>query len=249
MKKYFLISILIFAVVLLALAGNNRVSSKTVSAAAFNGDELPRGLCVTATSTVKLQPDFANVSFSVETKNMNLGDAQSENAKRVQDLMASLREQNIDESDIKTVNFYVFPEYDYSYGQRFTGYRVNNQINVKVKDFNNTGKLIDAATCSGAIVVSGIQFSVEDYSIGYNRALKEAFELAKEKAAVLSQAATADNLKIVSIKEIPSNFYGGYERVCFAKSSDSGAMVNTQIMQGEIEISATVEVRYELPVS
>lgn len=246
MKKYFLFLALVLTVVVTALAASSQVLPKTVSATAVNCGELSRDLCVTATGIVKVSPDFANVSFSIETKNINLNDAQTENSERVQDLIESLREQNISETDVKTVGFYIYPEYDYSYGQRFTGYKVSNQINAKVKDINNIGKIIDTATRSGANVVSGIQFLAEDNSTGYNKALEKAVELAKEKAAVLSRAADVDDIKIISIKEISNNFYGGCDRACFAQSFDSGAMAHTQIMQGEIEIAAAVEIRYEL---
>lgn len=245
MKKYFLVLILVFAVALTA-SGTKQASLKSVSAAMSNCDEHSRGLCVTATGTVKAKPDFAALSFSVETKNVILEDAQSENAKQIQDMLTSLKEQGIDETDIKTIGFFIYPEYDYTFGQELTGYRIINQINVKVKDLDNIGKVIDITTHSGANTVNGIQFLLEDNTSSYNHALEKACELAKEKAFILSQAAGIDDIKIISIKEIPNNFYGIYERAYFAKPLNSGSMVQTQIMQGDIEISATVELRYEL---
>jgi len=232
MKKYFLVVITLIASLLI-------MGAFTINSTQAINKEATT-LTVIGSGVVKVQPDFAIISLSVETKAKEIEDAQSENAEIVQKLIKVFGEQNISEQDIITSWFNIYPEYDYSnYGQKFSGYRVSNQISVKVRDVVNAGKIIDLATMTGANNISGVQFGVEENSRAYDESLKKAVFNAKQKAEVLSLTIGLDELRVVSVKEISINYYN-FERHGFAMCSDNAG--HTSIMHNSIDVSATVEV-------
>ena len=161
-------------------------------------------LIVTGSATTMVQPDFATVSFSIETTNKNLEVAQKENSTIMQNIKSVLSTHNLSEQDLTTNWFNIYPEYNYNYGNQTqpTGHRVSNQLSLKVREIDNIGKIIDTLTASGANMISGIQFGIEDNSNAYNEALSYAVENAKQKAIVLSNA-NIDDLRIVVVKEMP----------------------------------------------
>ncbi|MCL2177004.1 MAG: SIMPL domain-containing protein [Firmicutes bacterium] len=195
---------------------------------------IPFGITVTGVGSISVKPDVATISLSVETESKSIEVAQTENSEIAQRLVEVLKGQGISESDITTSWFNIFPLHDYNFGRRVLGYRVSNQLNVRVRDISAVGKVIDLATKAGANIVSGIQFGLEDNSPAYNEALTRAVYSAKQKATLLSKAAGLGELEIVAIKETYFNHFG------FARYD--AFVCSTTIMHNDIKVSATVEV-------
>jgi len=246
MKKHFFAPLMLVISVLalgLGIATNtnslrtNFSTAASVTVSAHYGN-ISQSLTVTGTGIVKVKPDFATINLSVETKDKNLESAQKENAKIVERLVDALALQNISKEDIMTNWFNIYPEYDYNFGQRLTGHRVSNHLSVKVRDVENVGKIIDLATATGANIVSGVQFGIENNSAAYNEALIKAIDSARQKAAVLAAAADIGKIRIISVKETSFNHIGfaryDYSMPCFGGS--------TSILHNNIEVTATVKV-------
>jgi len=235
MKKYVLVAVTLIVSVLI-MGATTIIPSQVFSREAV-------ALTVTGTGVVNVPPDFATISLSIETKSKNLEEAQRDNSAIVQKLVNVLGSYNIAEQDITTSWFNIYPEYDYSYSQRFLGHRVSNHLSIKVRDVYNVGKIIDLSTATGTNIISGVQFSIEDNFTAYNEALAKAVESAKQKAKVLSSMTNLGDLKVISIKESPVNYYG-FGRYDYAMCLDG--ISNTPIMHNSIEVSATVEVIFAL---
>ena len=240
MKKCIAFALIISALIL-TVTFSPKTTPTSIEATVHQGKY---SVTVTGTGSVKVQPDFALISLTVETRAKDVIDAQRENSKVVQNLIRKLKEQNIAENDITTSWFNIYPEYHYYYENNQPGYIVSNQLSVKVQNINNVGSIIDASTSAGAKIISGVQFGIQNDTPHYNTALIKAVESAKEKALVMSVATNTGDIKVVSVKEISMN-YGGFERyTCTTLCSDK--IINTQIIHSEIEITATVEVVFNV---
>jgi len=69
----------------------------------------------------------------------------------------------IKDKDIKTTNYSVNPQYDYTSPQnKIVGYVVNTSLIVTVRELDKINEVIDIATQNGANTVSGVQLIVED---------------------------------------------------------------------------------------
>jgi len=248
MKKYFLICVILLTTAL-AIGTTFFNAPHQVAACEVSGhqDKSSYEITVTGTGCIKTQPDFASINLNIETKNKNLERAQRENTTIVQRLIKVLNEQGISESDINTDWFNIYPEYDHHHhGNNLTAHRVSNQLTIKVRDINNVGKIIDLSTKAGATIVSGVQFGIEKNTHAYNTALVEAIQSAKEKAILVSTATEPGDLKVVSVKEIFSN-YSGYDNYYYGRYAYCAGDTNhTSILHNEIKVTATVEVKFKV---
>lgn len=155
-----------------------------------------REIRVTGEGSIFVQPDVAEVHLGVETENLELQKAQSENARIISQVIQSLKQQGIAEENIKTIDYNVYPQYDFIEGKQvFRGYRVNHMLNVKVADINNVGLVVDTAVSNGANRVSNISFSISNPVHTYQQALSIAVQ-----HAILNASTIAGTLQVNLIK-------------------------------------------------
>lgn len=208
-------------------------------------------LRVSGSASVKVKPDIATVNCGVLTMNADAKLAQEENAKIMTDVIAALKAMGIAEEDIKTSNYNMYPNYDYStpdakYGgaPKIASYSVNNNISVTVRDILKAGEVLDTCASKGANNAGNIQFTLSDPTKYYNEALKLAVKNATGKADVLSSAVSVKIGTPSKITEV-SSYYN--PPVAYAESSNfamKDASARTPVQAGELEISAQVELVY-----
>lgn len=203
-----------------------------------------RFLTVTGIGSVKLEPNVATIKLGVETQDEELTTAQQTNAQTLDQVIESLIKIGIPEENIQTVDYFIFPQYDYIDGkQQFRGYEVTHLINVTIEDLEQTGEVIDTAVANGANRVSNISFTVQDPQSYYQEALASALKNANSKAQTIAQTM---NLQIdmtpISIDEqLPPSQATPQTMV---KSEAFGA-TSTPVQPGQLEISARVETKYQ----
>ena len=71
-------------------------------------------ITVNGTGEVFAVPDIAEIGFSVVAEKKLLPDAQKMSAEKINAIMAFLKEQGIDEKDIKTTNYSANPKYEWT---------------------------------------------------------------------------------------------------------------------------------------
>lgn len=207
-------------------------------------------MIVSDTGKVTVVPDIAKVTFGIEAQGQSLKQTQDSVNKKSKALTDSLKKLGIDEKDIKTTNYSVSPEYDYSNSPyRINGYRVSTNYEVKITNFELVNDALTLATESGANVIGNISFEVnektkEEYT---QKARGEAVKLAKNKAEGLAKASGITLGKIINVSE---SFGVDYPRpIAYAKEmSAGGADLQTvaNVTPGETEISVTVSLSYEI---
>lgn len=207
---------------------------------------------VTGTGKVTVTPDIAKVGLGIEESGASLKTVQNSVNTKLNTLTGDLKSLGINEKDIKTTNYNVYPEYNYeTRPPKINGYRVNTNLVVTVRDFDKVNEVLERATGKGANVVGNISFEVNDDTEKklMNEARKKAVDEAKEKASGLAQAAGITLGRIINVFES-----GGFETppialmekqvVGLGGSPDSS--VRPSIEPGTSEISVTVAVTWEL---
>lgn len=207
---------------------------------------------VSANGKVSVAPDTAKLTIGMEETGSSLKNVQSSVNTKSKDLVSALKELGIKEESIKTVNYNVYPEYDYqSSTRRITGYRVSTTYEITVKDFEKINDVLSLSTQKGANVVGGISFEVNDET--RKEKLQEAREIAvkeaKEKATGMTKAANITLGKIINISE--NQGVSAPRPVYLEKSTASGggldaAMPQPDIQPGQTEIEVTISLSYEL---
>jgi uncharacterized protein YggE len=201
-------------------------------------------LSVSAEGRVESAPDMATISLGVLTEGHTAAAAMAENARRMNALTQALRRAGVAERDIQTSNLSVNPQYAYVENQppRVTGYQASNQVTVRVRNLDNTGRTIDAAVAAGGNTVNGISFGHADPDTQLDAARREAAQNARERATLYAQAFGLRVERVVSISE-----GGGYvPPMPMPVMARMEADAATPVAPGEIATSVSVNVTFLL---
>ena len=198
-----------------------------------------RVIVVTGNAQLSVKPNYAQLRIEVNTEGKDVSVAQQENAIIMNRVISSLTVLNIPREDIQTVAYNIFPNYDYIDGKQvLRGYEVSNVISVKVTDISQVGNVIDTAVQHGANRISSIQFRVENDDSYYQQALRLALQNAQTKAKTIAEKMqlTVHPYPIEIVEENVG------QPVLFKSVAISD---ETPIEQGQIEIGATVRVKFQ----
>jgi uncharacterized protein YggE len=203
---------------------------------------------VTGRGEIKIKPDTAYLTLSVETTAKKASDAVKENAERMKSVLDKLKSQIGKGDKISTTGYQLYPLYDYNDKTKkteLTGYRASNNVVVETKNLNDLGKLIDSATQAGANRIDNLSFSSDKKEQYRKEALAKAVQDAKETAEIVAGASGVKIVRILKISpsyEVPTPVYRdfGVQKLAAAEAAP------TQIEAGELTVSGTVNVVYEI---
>ncbi len=207
-------------------------------------------LVVSETGKVSVTPDTAKVTIGIEEQGKNLKVAQENVNRKSKSLVDELKKLGVKESSIKTVNYNVYPEYDYQSSPfRINGYRVSTSYEIKIEDFEVVNDVLVVAANTGANVINNIIFEVNEKT--KEEKLQEAREIAvnkaKTKAEGLAKASGMNLGKIINVSEVENGNYPmpvTYAKELSVGSGDSRDVAN--VTPGETNIEVTVSLSYEV---
>lgn len=227
------------------ISAENSSNEKDVVYAASDVNSGKSTLNVAGEGKVTVKPDMALINMGVRTESKDAKAAQTQNAQKMEAVVKKLKALGISEDNIKTVEYSIIPQYDYSEGKStFTGYQVNNIINVTVKDTSKLGDIIDQTAQAGANQMNNVSFTVNESDKYYNDAVSKAIAQAKVKANVMADAAGVKIKSIIDVSEAVNGPQPVYD-LALAKE-DAAATGATPVMSGQLEIIANVTVSFEI---
>ncbi|MBI4128362.1 MAG: SIMPL domain-containing protein [Parcubacteria group bacterium] len=194
-------------------------------------------------------PDIAQIQLSVVSQAKTVAQATKDNTQKMNTIVAFLKEGDIDEKDIKTTNYSVSPQYDYSEFRTqptITGYQVDQTVTVKVRKLDAVGDVIDGATSRGANQVGGLNFTIDEPKKLEAEARKEAIANARAQAQVIARELGASLGRVVSFSESSGGFP---PPIYFARDlAEVGGVGGgaPSIQPGENEVVVNVSVTYEI---
>ena len=146
--------------------------------------------------------DTAVVSVGVSVRKKDALEAQSAANEVIASIRAALAGAGLKEEDISTGYINLYAVYDYSKDvEEIVAYNANSSLAIKVTDMGRVGEVIDLAFGAGANTLDGVSFSVADDTEARKESLKAAVADAKEKAAILAEAAGLGEIEILKIEE------------------------------------------------
>ena len=196
---------------------------------------------VTGEGKVTVVPDLAVLNLGMSTKKNTVKLAQAEANTVINGLTKAIKELGVKDADIKTTNYSVYPDYDYTSGSnRIVGYNVNISLSVTVRNIDSVNDILDKVATLGANSVGGIQFTVADDKLKeLNREARlKAISDAKEKAEELAKLSGMTLGKIVNIQEGNNR---SYPQPMMLKAEGS----DTQIQPGSTDIVSNITLFYE----
>jgi hypothetical protein len=160
-------------------------------------------------------------------------------------LISALTDGGVDPKDITTTDYSIYPEYDYSTNKELlVGYRVSNTVRAKIRNVDDAGSLIDAATAAGGddVRVSGLQFSIDDDAELVEAARTAAWDDALAKATQLAELSGQELGQAISINETVSSTP---PPVYYAEAAGDGAR-ETPIEPGTSAVTISLSVNFAL---
>ena len=209
-----------------------------------------RTMNVNGTGQVFLSPDIAYIYIGVHTEQPTAAEAVAVNNIETQKVTDALKKAGVDAKDIRTTNFSIWPNQQYSPDGQPTGtrYAVDNSVFVTVRKLEDLGDLLDSAVGAGANSINSIQFDVSDKTEALKKAREEAVKDAKAQAQELADAA---GLKLGDMQTI--SFYDSAPvpyMDTFGKGGGGGAAVAeaaaVPIQPGQLTLTVTVSMTYEI---
>jgi len=190
-KKYSLILFSLVAIGLLAACSPTAPSAESVRSMSVNG-----------IGRVTIVPDIATINIGVRTEAEAVNDALEGNTAQANAIARALQDLGIEEKDIQTSNFNIYPNDRWNpmtgevEGRYFV---VENSVNVTVRDLPSLGQVLNTVVEAGANSIYGITFNVEDRSAAVAEARDLAIADAKAKAGAIAQSAGVELGEIISI--------------------------------------------------
>jgi hypothetical protein len=139
------------------------------------------------------------VSLGVEATGPTLTAAQADANTRMQAVVDALVGLGVPRDDIQTTRLAANPVYDPKNNSVIQGYHVANSVQVKLRQLDQVGAVVDAVTAAGANRVDGISFAVDAIDGPKGQARNQAMQNARAKA---DQLAGQAGLHVVGVKSI-----------------------------------------------
>jgi hypothetical protein len=217
-------------------------SAQDLSLSDFGDQPLIR---VQGTGRVAVAADLALLNLGVEAQAKTAADARNRAAEAMTAMIESVRTHAVEERDMQTQNLSLNPVYAPDGNGRITGYMVQHQLSVKVRDLTAVGGVIDDALKAGgdASRMYGLSFTVDNPTAAQSQARAQAYADAYAKGQELAKAAGLNLGRPIRIIEQaapppgPVPLAGGMMARMAAETA-------TPIANGEQEVSVSVDVLY-----
>jgi len=189
-------------------------------------------------------PDVAKVTFSVETRNKLLPDAQTENAKVTNLLIEKMKSLGIEAKDIQTTYYSSYEDryYNPQNGESTpTGWIVSQSMELMIRDLKNVSTVLAQAGQNGATNISGPNFQIENDSDAINTARTKAIADAQKRAQSVADQLGLKLFEMIGYSEWKEDpgMYNGY-----SASDSGGSKENPTIMPGGQTVKIHVTLNY-----
>ena len=227
-------------------------------------------ITVSGEGKVYAKPDVALVSLGVTAQGATVADATKSGTDKMNAVIEAIKSLKIDEKDIQTTNYSLTPVYDnYTVpvnvptaapmmypsessgtmirtGTTLKGYKLEQDVQVKIRDFSKVGDVLSEATAKGANLVGDLQFTIDNPEQFKEQARAIAIQQAKTNAKNLAKESGIGLGKII-------NIYEGYNYSPVMSNSlksmgvaaPEAASIPT-IQPGQQEIDITVNLTYQV---
>lgn len=213
-----------------------------------------RLISVTGLVEKSFQPDIVRFNVNIWGKGESAKLAQANNQIQYEVLKKSIETFKVKKDDVKTVSYYLNPEYVYDQKTNkssISGYTANQGVSITLRKIDDVGPFIDSVASEskrrdGGIDVNQLSFDLDKRLDEERALLSDAVEKAYAQAEVLARAA---KVKLKGIYRLaprgvssPVPMYEARALMMADGAQEKGK--STQFMSGEIKVSAEVSADY-----
>jgi len=214
---------------------------------------------------VQAVPDIANVYFTIRKEAKTVKEAQTAVAEVEAKALSFLKENKVEEKDIKTANASFNPKYEYRYEKSMmpcsqwgcppnqgknviVGYEAYESITVKIRNTDEVGKIMQGLGTLGVEELNGPNFTIDNEDGLKAEARKLAIDDAREKGKTLAADLGVKIVRISSFNDSGNDY--PYPMMYSEDAMMGGKAVSqsapAQIPKGENTITSDVTIVYEI---
>jgi uncharacterized protein YggE len=221
-----------------------------------------RSVHVTGAAVVNVTPDRALIKLGVESNDRTPDGVQAMNTRAMREVVDAVRALGVEDKDISTDNYIVYPVYDDYNSLRIKGYRIDNVVAVTLKDVSRASDVVVAALKAGANQVLDVQFYTSELRRYRDQARELAMTAAAEKAQALAKAGGSEAGCVMQIGENSWSYYTGWwgsrrDQAMWAQnvvqnaapnpgSGDQSGLDEGPISLGQIVVRAEIDATFSL---
>lgn len=222
-------------------------------------------ITVTGQGEVTAIPDVATFSYTIESSQKTVADAQADVTKKSDEVLSKLSDLGIKSEDVKTDGYNSYPRYEYqtaaasricidfcppSGKQVLVGYTVSHTLSVKVRELGKAGDVAQALGQAGVQNISGPNFEVDDIEALREQARALAIDDARNDAKGLAKSLRVRLGSLVGFSDpstgaYPAAYESGNAGLMMKAVSDIAAPAPT-LPAGESKVMTTVQLTYRV---
>lgn len=217
-------------------------------------------ITVSGEGKVYAKPDVALVSFGVTTSGKTVDDVTSKNTTQMNAVIDAIKKLGVADADIQTTNYSLSPVYSNDYiapgpvpmmypnsgSNTLTGYKLEQDVQVKIRDFTKIGDIMSGATSSGSNIVNALQFTIDNPEQFKEQARAAAIVQAKANAQNLSKESGISLGKIINVIEGNNNVYPVMYNSLKLDMTGAGSAPVPVLQPGQQEIDETISLTYQV---
>jgi uncharacterized protein YggE len=202
-------------------------------------------ISVVGEGKVKVVPDQATITATVQTKGNNAKDVKKENDEQMEAVLKIIKKMNLVPADYRTQRVSLNPIFDYE--KKKTSYNATQTVEILLRDLSQYDALMEGLVNEGINRIDNVVFQSSKLAQHQSEARKLAMKDAKLKAedyvSVLGQ-------KVGKAMTISDNSQNYQPQPVYAMKTmamdESAAVTRETLAEGEITITANVSVSFIL---
>lgn len=207
------------------------------------GAAASRSLTVTGQAQMQVSPETAVITFGAQAEHKEASAAMTEVSRRMAAILSELDIAGIAKGDLQTRRIDLSPVWSHSGQnrdrQQITGFVATNSVELRVRDLDRLGEMLDLVLRLGANDMGGLRFEQGDPSDDMGLLRVQAVENAMTKARQLAEAAGLGLGPARVIVDGGASAPGPMMRMEMAAS-------DVPVAPGEITLSHSVTVTFDM---
>jgi uncharacterized protein YggE len=201
-------------------------------------------ISVVGEGKVKVVPDQATITATVQTKGNNAKDVKKENDEQMEAVLKIIKKMNLVPADYRTQRVSLNPIFDYE--KKKTSYNATQTVEILLRDLSQYDALMEGLVNEGINRIDNVVFQSSKLAQHQSEARKLAMKNAKLKAedyvSVLGQKVG----KAMTISDNSQNYQPQPVYAMKTMAMDESAATRETLAAGEITITANVSVSFIL---
>jgi len=248
------ISVFILIVVVSLLTIAKLVNEVKSTSYVGRGNQPVNIISVDGKGDVLATADIASLTINISKDGVTAKEAQTLLNESITKTLTYLKDQKIEEKDIKSEYGGLSPKYSYEKcytyvcptNSKIIGYTATQSITVKVRDVDSANTVRTGLADLGITDINGPTFSIDNEDSFKEQARSKAISQAKEKAEVLAKDLGVKLGKVVNFSENNGTSYPMYAKTMAVGSVAMDSVAAPTLPKGENKITSNVTITYEI---